>query len=402
MAKIMNIRIHLLKLLVGMTVLAAAISGYSLTIVPTFDSSITGDPNAAAMEAAINAAIQVFQSTYTDNVTVRILFVSDPDTDLGENNTFYVTIPYSTFHTALKSKAADANDTNALSKLPSGSHDPVINDNQVSITTALYQCLGLGNLIATNQTDSTISVNTTIVNFTRPGANPDNYDMEAVLEHEIDEVLGTSSALPDTAGPINAMDLFRYDTNLNRTFITSGDNAYFSVDGTNLWARYNMDSDGDYGDFWSLTGYWAPPGQTPHQQVQDAFAGPGAYEDIGVKEKAMLDVVGWTLAVPVVPTNPVITIAHSGTSHIKLSWSTNLTQFSLQESTNLNSPVSWVASPSGSTNPAVILSSSTKKFYRLFYQPPLGSVVLEQSVAAEPATNMTLQLQTHVYHPYKY
>jgi hypothetical protein len=400
----MKTKIHLMKLLAALTVLAAAASARALTIVPTFDSSITGDPNAAAMEAAINAAIQIFQSTYTDNVTVKITFVSDPNVGLGQSDTFYFSPTYSAYHTALKGKAADANDTNALSKLPSGTHDPVISGTQVMVTTALYRCLGLGSYTGT---DSTISFNPDLVNLTRPGTDPENYDLQEVMEHEIDEALGTSSALfsPSTIPTeINAIDLFRYDTNLNRTFTTSGDNAYFSVDGTNLWARYNMDPGGDYADWWSLTGYWAPPGKTAGPQVQDAYATSGQYEDIGINEKAMLDVVGWTLAVQVVPTNPVISIARSGTNHIKISWPTNSSQFTLQESTNLKSPVSWVASPSGSTNPAIILSSSVKKFYRVVYQPPLGSVVVEQSAASpsQSSSNPPVQLQTRTYHPYKF
>jgi hypothetical protein len=398
----MKTKIHLLKLLAAATVLGVAASARALTIVPTFDSSITGDPNAAAMEAAINASIQIFESTYTDNVTVQITYVNDPSVDLGENETYYTSVTYSSFLKALKKKAADTFDTNALSKLPSGTVDPVIGGTMVAITTPLCRCLGLGNVSGPGGLDSTISINTTIVNFTRPGTNPDNYDMEEVLEHETDEVLGTSSALPNTAGPINAMDLFRYDTNLNRTFTTSGDNAYFSVDGTNLWARYNQDSDGDYGDFWSLTGYWAPPGKIAGPQVQDAFGTSGQYEDIGVNEKSMLDVVGWTLVPPVIPTNPVISIAHNGAGHIKISWSTNSSQFSLQESTNLNSSSAWVASASGSTNPAVILSSSVKKFYRLVYQPPAPDIALEQTAAMPASTNATVQLQTHIFHPYRY
>jgi hypothetical protein len=59
------------------------------------------------------------------------------------------------------------------------------------------------------------------------------------------------SQLP-TTNEINPADLFRYTTNLVRTFTTTGDNAYFSPDGTNLLARYNMDPGGDYGDWWSV------------------------------------------------------------------------------------------------------------------------------------------------------
>lgn len=50
----------------------------TLTINPTFDSSITGLPGAAAVEGAINAAIGAVESNITspNNITVAILFQS--------------------------------------------------------------------------------------------------------------------------------------------------------------------------------------------------------------------------------------------------------------------------------------------------------------------------------------
>ena len=45
-----------------------------LTIVPTFDSTITNDPNAATIEATINGAIQVYAQTFSDPITVTIDF----------------------------------------------------------------------------------------------------------------------------------------------------------------------------------------------------------------------------------------------------------------------------------------------------------------------------------------
>jgi hypothetical protein len=391
----MRITTSLAKFLCGAAVFGLAASAYCLTIVPTFDSSITGDPNAAAMEAAINAAITVFETNYTGTDVVQIDFISDSTVGLGESTTWTSDFSYSSYLTALKSTAADANDTNALSKLPNGTHDPVINGTQIHLTLALARHLGLASGYGPDGFDSTIRLNTTIMNFTRTSINPDDYDMEETCEHEIDEVLGTASHLPTTSD-IAAVDLFRYTTNLTRTFITSGDNAYLSVDGTNLWARYNMVSGGDYGDFWSYTDYWAPPGKTAGPQVQDAFGTSGQYEDIGVNEMAILDVVGWTLAA-----KPVITIARSTAGHLKLSWPTNLlSQFSLQESTNLNSATNWIASVSGSTNPAIVVSSPARKFYRLVGQAPMGAVVTEQAATATPSTNLNFQPETHVYQPF--
>src|SRR5437868_14694990 len=45
-----------------------------LIINPTFDSSITSDPNAALIEATINQAVNAFEAAITTPVTVNILY----------------------------------------------------------------------------------------------------------------------------------------------------------------------------------------------------------------------------------------------------------------------------------------------------------------------------------------
>ena len=45
-----------------------------LIIHPTFDSSITGNPNAAAIEAMINRAISIYEALFSDPITIQILF----------------------------------------------------------------------------------------------------------------------------------------------------------------------------------------------------------------------------------------------------------------------------------------------------------------------------------------
>ena len=54
------------------TVITEATTG--LIIHPTFDSSITSDPQAAMIEATINAAIAVYQSDFSNPITVTITF----------------------------------------------------------------------------------------------------------------------------------------------------------------------------------------------------------------------------------------------------------------------------------------------------------------------------------------
>ena len=45
-----------------------------LNVHPTFDSSITGNSNAAAIEAMINRAIAIYESLFSDPVTIQIRF----------------------------------------------------------------------------------------------------------------------------------------------------------------------------------------------------------------------------------------------------------------------------------------------------------------------------------------
>jgi hypothetical protein len=391
---------QLMKLLAVMAAVSMAAPAYGLTIVPTFDSSITNNLNGPAMVTAINAAIRVLQTNIADNFTVYIHFTNDPTVDLGQSVTWGSSYLYSDYLSALKNSAADANDTNAISKLPNSPTDPLIGGTNIHLTLALARHLGLDFVEGPDGFDSTISLNTTIMNITRPPGNPDNYDMQGVVAHEMDEVLGSSSGLPNT-NIIWAMDLFRYTTNLARTFTTNGDNAYFSVDGTNLWARFNADPGGDYGDWWSQSDiFWAPPAIAPHPQVQDAFGNPGTIEDSGPNELAMLDAVGWTLTAPVPVAAPKLWIIPSGMGQITLLWPDSFSGYVLQERTNLMSG-SWAASASGSTNPAVITVTGKQKFYRLYNSnPPVVSEVVEANTTPVLSKRTApLQLVTRILLP---
>jgi hypothetical protein len=64
----------------------------TLTIIPTFDSSITSLPGAAAIEGAINNAISAVTTNITspNNITVSIDF-QNMSTGLGESTTGFYT-----------------------------------------------------------------------------------------------------------------------------------------------------------------------------------------------------------------------------------------------------------------------------------------------------------------------
>ncbi|MDR3458326.1 MAG: NF038122 family metalloprotease [Verrucomicrobiae bacterium] len=372
----------LLKALPVMVACGLSTSAYSLTIIPTFDASITNDPNGALMTNAIYAAIRVEQSNFVDNVTLKIHFTNDPSVSLGQSLTSGNDYDYSTFLTALKNSATSRNDTNGYGKIANTSTDPLAGNNKIYLTKAAARLLGLTSGYGQNGFDSTISLKMSLMNFTRPPGNPAKYDLAQVTEHEMDEVMGCSSDLPDLT-EISPIDLFRYTTNLARTYITTGDNAYFSVDGTNLLARFNMNSGGDYSDWWSYDSNWLANQTGDFPQVQDAFSNPNNALDLGTNELAMLDVVGWTLAATVAPV-PSLRIVRSGVNQYTLSWTNTASGYTLQENTNLLTSATWIASASGATNPVVITSAATRKFYRLYNATASPHLLTQNS--AQPKT----------------
>jgi len=264
-----------------------AVSASSFVIVPTFDNSILNDSNAPIIQATINSAINVYEATFTDPITVHITF-TEMNSGLGSSSTFFANIPYATYLTALSADKKTSNDAIALAQLGVNLNNPVNGNLKINAKTANLRAVGL-DLLNPPPVDGTVGLNTSITNLSRGGLqNPNKYDLMAVTEHEIDEVLGLGSALPNQPfSTIFPEDLFRYDSGGGRNFTTSGDNAYFSIDGTTDLARFNQDSRGDYGDWWSAGG------QTP--KVQDAVGTPGAQPNLGV-ELTGLDVIGYDLA----------------------------------------------------------------------------------------------------------
>ena len=59
-----------------------------LVIIPAFDVSITGDPNAVAIENAINTAIDNITSQFSDPITVHITFQT-MTSGLGQSSSYY-------------------------------------------------------------------------------------------------------------------------------------------------------------------------------------------------------------------------------------------------------------------------------------------------------------------------
>jgi hypothetical protein len=170
-----------------------------------------------------------------------------------------------------------------LANLPTSSTEPTNGGSSIDVSTANYRALGLGAISTPDGFDGTISINTGLTDIGNPGVG--QYSLLAVVEHEIDEVLGLGSNV-GRSNTIRPLDLFRYTSSGTRAYTTVGDDAWFSINGgSTLLARFNQNSGGDYGDWWS-TGAHTP-------QVQDAFSTPGAYPTLGTNELIALDVIGY-------------------------------------------------------------------------------------------------------------
>jgi hypothetical protein len=286
---------RLLRSAAGAAVLALGLQApaQALTIVPTFDAGFD-----ATAEATVRSVIAGYEAAFTDNITVYIQF-ANMSSGLGQSSTFYYGGTYTNYLSKLAADATSANDSTALAHLPGGT-TPVPTGTSLLATRAAWGAVGVNIAAPSGGVDSTVSLNLSLMNFTRSSIDPSKYDLQAVAQHEINEVLGTSSGLGWGGGQYTPMDLYRYTATGSRTFTTSGDNAYFSINGSTLLAQFNQSAGADYGDF-KTSGL-----------VQSAFGTPGTTPNMGV-ELTMLDVVGYNLASPVPePTTLALMLAGLG------------------------------------------------------------------------------------------
>ena len=270
----------------------------ALIINATFDSTITSDPNAAAIESTINSAIAVYEADFSDPITVNFTF-KEVNTGLAGSFTQTVSVSYASFLNALNSHAKTVDDAIGLASLPGGPNNPVNGNSQIVLKTALARALGYS--ATPSVPDSTISLNVSIMNITSSNPNTNFYSLFSAVSHEMDEGLGfggglnglTNGAAAPTGIAVQPMDLFRYDQNGNRSWTTAlNAAAYFSLDGVNDLVRFNQLQGGDFEDWYSSP--VTPPTQVyPAPEVQDAFGTPGSFPVLGV-ELRVLDAIGYS------------------------------------------------------------------------------------------------------------
>ena len=295
---------------------------FILTITPTFDASIGGDPNAIAIEAIINSVIGYYESAFTTHfasVNVAIQF-HEMASGLGASTTGIYNVGYNTARTVLgNASSGDATDTTALAHLPAGSINPVNGNANLLVASANGRALGLSTpaavTVGAGTFDGSVGLNTSITTPGSPGTSL-TYSLFAVTEHEIDEVLGLGSDVGGTgffADP-RIEDLYRYASGGARNYTAAGDNAFFSLDGITDLVQFNQTGGGaDYGD-WHASA-------TP--RVQDAFATGGANSTLandGGAEVIALDAIGYNLAVTAVPEPSTVVLFGTALVGIAVLW----------------------------------------------------------------------------------
>jgi hypothetical protein len=275
-----------------------------LTIHPTFDSSITGNPNAAAIQAMINRTIAIYEALFSDPITIQIRFryaTTAPDGShlpqglISESDTGLYILAWNTFVSALRADAESNNDNLANASLPGSALSMNMRPGSAN---GRAVGLNMPPVMFANGTvgqggpyDGIVTLNSSKpFQFSRP-VSGSNFDAQRITEHEINEVIGLGSRIGHNSNDLRPQDLFSWSSAGHRN-ITSSGARYFSINSgaTNI-VGFNQDPEGDFGDW--LSG----PCPQAHPYPQNAFSCQGQSSDIAATspEGINLDVIGYDL-----------------------------------------------------------------------------------------------------------
>jgi PEP-CTERM motif-containing protein len=279
----------------------------------------TCDPNIDGTQAGtcnyLNTTIAGLYGSTFSNANADI-YIQMGTTGLGESNFNPTGVSYSTYRNALIATASSSPlDTAAIASLPPV-EPSLYGGDDVFLTSALGAALDLTGMTGITALgvactpgtsgcyDGIITITNAPILYWRQngGTIPSSdYDFYSVVEHETDEVLGTSSCIDTTSGSLtndcggtspSAVDLFRCSASTVHVFVDTTPGAYFSYNGCGTngagGAIYNTLANGeDYTDYVESC-----------QFVQDAEGCPGSSLDIttdGNAEINVLDAIGYNL-----------------------------------------------------------------------------------------------------------
>ena len=283
---------------VSVTTVATA----GLIIHPTFDSSITNNPNAAAIEAMINRAISIYESLFSDPITIEIRYRYSttapdgtplPQGTVSRSDSVIYGLPWDVYINALRADAKSSNDNIANASLPGNALSATIklkgpNGRAVGLDTppAMFANGTVGN---GGPYDGIVTLNSSFpFQFTRP-VSANNFDAQNGTEHETDEVIALASNADVSS--LRAQDLFSWSSAGVRNISSTG-TRYFSINrGSTNIVNFNQNPSLDLGDWLSAACPQA------HPYVQNAAGCRGQSSDVTATspEGINLDVVGYDL-----------------------------------------------------------------------------------------------------------
>ncbi len=286
---------------------AATTDGAGLVIDPFFDASITGNSQASEIEETVMETIAVYETMFSDPMNVEILYrysTTEPDgsalPDHAVSTSLSLTydVTWSAYIAALKADAKTSNDSIASNSLPT---TPLAS--LVLCHSAAGRAVGLDtpavpytdpSVGGGRPLDGIITLNSAeAIQFSRP-ASPAYFDGFSAIEHETDEVLGFGSHLntpPPHSNDLGPQDLFSWSGPHTRNTTATGP-RYLAIDpGITKVVGFNLQSDGDSGDWES------PSCPQPNPRVQNAFGCRGSAPSVSVAspEGVNLDVIGYDL-----------------------------------------------------------------------------------------------------------
>lgn len=267
---------------------AMASSASALTINDYFDSSITSNANAAAIESAITFSSNQIASQFGNNMSVGVYYayVNDPSFLGASESTFYF---YDTANYNLDAAAwSAANPQNTV--LSTGLAHVAGTDQNLLITGSALRAIGdaapggfdtSGNFTGNGPVDTVILLSSAydlVFSGAVPTYDGSNLAFSGVdtIEHELTEALGAGGSGSNlnniaylqnggtfgdpgkdafVASSVGVLDQYRYSAPGVLSFSTDpAATAYFSIDGgaTNL-AQFNQYAQGDFADFGPTT-----------------------------------------------------------------------------------------------------------------------------------------------------
>lgn len=311
------------RLLTGLVALALA-----TTSAHAFNISYTTSGMDAEQTTALQSAINTIDSQFTDPITVSLSFSFNNNfassATIGQTVYSLYSESFSNTVAAMKTDQGSGSVLNALLNSNSfhatTNSNATVNSSAVWMTTANAKALGSFNDIPTNQTDATITFNSSFsFAYTPAELNSNTVDFTTVVEHEILHALGFASAVDyigatgqSTISP-TTLDLFRFaDSTLAGSGAINGsttrDLTVGSADSFYNGVTFYELSTGVNGDGNQASHWKDQTNQSQYIGIMDPTLPRGQTEGITAADLSAMDLIGYNLA-PVPEPASLLTLA---------------------------------------------------------------------------------------------